>query len=65
MEVNKRFAINNDYSSLPINVRAQSFTRSNNCKQFMVMNTVVFLSTDEGPAKENNWFVNRYMLLCK
>ena len=48
MEVNERFVINEDYSLLPINSGAQSFTISNNCKQFIVMNTVVSLTTGYG-----------------
>ena len=45
MEVNERFAISEDYSVLPINVEAPSFAISNNCKQLMVMKTIVSLTT--------------------
>ena len=45
MEVNERFVISEDYSLLPINVGAPSFATSSNCKQLMVMNTVVLLTT--------------------
>ena len=45
MEVNERFVICENYSSLPINVGVPSFAISNNCKQLIVINTVVFLTT--------------------
>ena len=45
VEVDERFMIHKDYSSLPINVRALIFAISYNCKQLMVINAVVFLTT--------------------
>ena len=65
MEVNERFAISEDYTSLPINVGAPSFATGNDCKQLIIMNTVVSLTTSKGLAEVHNGFVNRYMLLCK
>ena len=65
MEVNERFVISDDHSSLPINVGVPSFATSCNCKQLIVINIVVFLTTCGGLAQEDNGFVNRYMLLCK
>ena len=44
-EVNERFVISEDYSSLPINVGAPSFAISNNCKQLTVINTIVLLTS--------------------
>ena len=46
MEVNERFVICENYSSLPINVGAPSFAINNNCKQITIMNAVVLLTTD-------------------
>ena len=40
--MNKGFVIHNDYSSLRTNLRATLFAIYNNCKQLVVMNTVVF-----------------------
>ena len=45
MEVNERFVISEDYSSLPINVGMPSFAISNNCKQHIAMNTIVLITT--------------------
>ena len=46
VEVNARIVIHDNYSPLPINVGAPSFATSNDCKQLMLMSTVVFFSTD-------------------
>ena len=45
MKVNERFVITKDYSLLPINIGVPSFATSKDCKQLMVMNTVVLLTT--------------------
>ena len=45
MELNERFVISKDYSSLPINVKALSFAISKDFKQLMVGITAVFLTT--------------------
>ena len=42
--MNERFAIHDDYSSLPINIGVPSFAICNNYKRLMVMNTVAFLT---------------------
>ena len=65
MEVNERFVILDDYSSLPINVGLLSFAISNNCKQLIVMNTIVLPTTGKGLTDKSNEFMNRCMLLCK
>ena len=54
-----------DYNSLPINIGAPSFATRNDCKQFTVMNTIVFLNNGEDFVKEGHRFVKKYMLLCK
>ena len=43
-EVNERFFIYDNNSSLPINVGAASFSKSSNCKQVTFTNTIVFLT---------------------
>ena len=63
--MNERVVISDDYTLLPINIRAPSFAISNNCKQCMVMSTIVLLTNSEGISQEGNGFVNRYILLCK
>ena len=45
MKVNERFVISEDYSSLHINVEVHSLTKSNNCKQLIVINTTLLLTT--------------------
>ena len=42
MEVNGRFVIHNDYSSLPVKVGALSCAINNDFKQLIVMNAIVF-----------------------
>ena len=42
--MNEKFVICDNYSSLLINVGALSFAISNNFKQLVVMNTVIFLT---------------------
>ena len=51
MKVNERFVISEDYNLLPINIEAPSFATSNNCKQVMVMNTVISLLVKIFPRK--------------
>ena len=65
MEVNERFVVSDDYSLLPINVGVPSFATSDDCKQFMVMNTIVLLTTGKCLAEEGSGFVKRYMFLGK
>ena len=45
MELNERFVISDDNSSLPINVGAPIFATNDDSKQLKVMNTLVFLTT--------------------
>ena len=65
MEVNERFAIGDDYSSLPINIRVPSFAISNNFKKLMAMNTAVLLTTSSYLSEEGSRFVKQCMLMCK
>ena len=45
VEVNERFVINDDYSYLPINVDVPSLAISENCKELIFIDTVLFLMT--------------------
>ena len=63
--MNEWLVISEDYSLLPINIKAPSFAISNNCKQLTLMTIIVLLTTGKCLAVEGNGFVNRCMLLCK
>ena len=45
MEVNERFVISGDFSSLPINVEVPSLAIIDNCKELTVIETIDFLTT--------------------
>ena len=65
MEVNERFSISDNNSSLPINVEVPSFATSKSCKQHMVMTTAVFLTAGKHFSWEGKRCINRCMLLSK
>ena len=65
MEVEYRFVMREDYSLLPINVAVPRFATSNDCKQFMVVDTIVSLTTCLGNTQEDHGFMKKYMLVYK
>ena len=57
--------IRDNYSFLPIIVGALNFATCDKCKDIIVINTVVLLTTDQCLAQEGKIFMNRCMFLCK
>ena len=65
LDVNERIVISIDYRSLLINIGAPSLATCDNCKELLVVNTVVFPSDAWGLAKDSNGIINRCMFLFK
>ena len=64
MELNERFVISEDYSSLPINIGVLSFATSNNCEQLTFMDTIVLITTGYYLFEEINGFLSICMSSC-